>query len=198
MKQHLKPVYSDIGILESCNLKCKMCKMYEIPSLKNNQLIPLKRWELFFKDLKEIAGEGFVFNIPGGEPLLHPNIFDIIKIAKKNKLKPLLSTNASLITNNIADKLIKSGLFAVTISLDSSLEKTHDFIRGKVGTYKKVLRAIRLLSFYRKLYNVQFDIGIQAVIQEVIEEEEDEEEKENEDTMTRDERRAKARLVNRK
>ncbi len=42
------------------------------------------------------------------------------------------------------------------------------------------------------------NLPIQAVIQEVIEEEEDEEEKENEDTMTRDERRAKARLVNRK
>ena len=114
MKQIIKPIYSDIGILESCNLKCKMCKMYEIPFLTKNQLIPINRWELFFKDLKNIAGEGFLFNIPGGEPLLHPHIFEIIKIASKNKLKPLLSTNAFLITNDVASKLIRHGLAAVT------------------------------------------------------------------------------------
>lgn len=166
MKQTLKPVYSDIGILESCNLKCKMCKMYEIPSLKKNQLIPIERWKLFFKDLRQIAGPGFVFNIPGGEPLLHPNIFKIIKIASNNELKPLLSTNAFLITNDIAHKLIKNGLAAVTISLDSSNEELHDDIRGKKGTYKKVQRAIRLLTYYKKLYNKEFSIGIQSVVQE--------------------------------
>jgi len=139
--------------------------MHEIPFPKKDAMIPIQRWKLFFQHMKEIAGEGFVFNMPGGEPLLHPDVFDIIKIASTNGLKPLLSTNAFLINKQIADKLIKNGLFGVTISLDSSIPDVHDQIRGVRESFDKVEQAIRYLDFHSKIYNAKVSIGIQSVIQ---------------------------------
>ncbi|MBN2367972.1 radical SAM protein [Candidatus Woesearchaeota archaeon] len=156
-------VYADIGITESCNLKCQMCRMYEIPPPK--ETIPPERWELFFRDMKKISGEGFVFNLPGGEPLLHPDIFRIIRIASDQGLKPLLSTNGFLLNKRTCERLVKSGLFAVTISLDSHLSETHDRIRGVEGVFEKLNRGIRYLHFFSKIYKKEIDVGVQAVIQ---------------------------------
>ena len=139
--------------------------MYKIPFPKKSELIELKIWDSFFKDLHKLAGDGFVFNLPGGEPLLHPHIFEIIKMASKNNLNPLLSTNGSLINKEIAEKLMTNGLYAVNISLDGSNKEIHDKIRGKKGAYEKVQKAIKLLDFFKKIYNPHFEIGIQSVIQ---------------------------------
>ncbi len=162
----LQPVYADIGILESCNLKCQMCKMYEINPLAAEELIPLERWEMFFEDLKKIAPPGFIFNLPGGEPLTHPHIFQIIKIASLKGLRPLLSTNGYLLTKDVAKKLIESGLFAATISVDSMIPQLHDNIRGVKNTFERLNAGMRYMDFYSKVYRGEkFNTGIQGVIQ---------------------------------
>lgn len=165
VRQDLRPVYADIGIIESCNLRCEMCKMYEIKFPRREDFVPLEKWDSFFADMRQIAGQDFIFNLPGGEPLLHPQIFDIVKIASSHGLRPLLSTNGYLITNAVAERLIASGLFAATISLDSSVPEIHDRIRGVRGTFKRVERAIRLLDFYSRVYRGRkFNTGIQGVV----------------------------------
>ena len=148
-------VYSDIGLLESCNLKCQMCKMYEIKPPRKDELILLKKWEKFFDDMRKIANPGFVFNLPGGEPLLHPQIFSIIKLASNKGLKPLLSTNGYLLTRDISERLIQNGLFAVTISVDSSIPEIHDKIRGVNGTFNRLTKGIEYLDYFSKKYNLE-------------------------------------------
>ena len=62
-----------------------------------------------------------------GEPLLHPEIFDFIRIANEKGLKVTVTTNATLL-KALGEELISSGVYKVQISL-------HSFEEGKLGEY---------------------------------------------------------------
>jgi MoaA/NifB/PqqE/SkfB family radical SAM enzyme len=64
-----------------------------------------------------------------GEPLLHPELPDMIAIAKAEKCKTSLTTNGMLLTRKMSEELIKLCLDAIVISIAGSLRETHENIR---------------------------------------------------------------------
>lgn len=78
----------------------------------------------------------------GGEPLLHPNIFELVSHAKRIGLRAGLSTNGYTVTLRTLEKLIKAGLDRLQVSLDG-IESTHDQIRGG-GAFQHAVKAINL------------------------------------------------------
>jgi radical SAM protein with 4Fe4S-binding SPASM domain len=82
--------------------------------------------------------------LTGGEPLLHPDLFEIVKYARKIPMTVTIFTNGTLITEEHVDKFKKLGV-KVVISVDSFNEQTHDTFRGKKGALKKTLQGITLL-----------------------------------------------------
>ena len=70
--------------------------------------------------IEDIARAGFQIMIfSGGEPLLRPDIFDLIHHAREVGLRPVLGTNGTLLTLETARALKDAGLMAAGISLDS-------------------------------------------------------------------------------
>lgn len=65
----------------------------------------------------------------GGEPLTRPDIFELIAYAKSQGLRPVLGTNGSLITEEVAQKLKDAGLMGAGISLDSLDVAKHNDLR---------------------------------------------------------------------
>jgi MoaA/NifB/PqqE/SkfB family radical SAM enzyme len=98
-----------------------------------------------------LAGWDWDFSvvITGGEAFLRKDIFDIFQYAKKTNLKIEVVSNGALINQDVADKIMLSGLKNVAISLDGAQEKTHDFIREK-GAFKKAIEAIKNLVAAKK------------------------------------------------
>ena len=78
----------------------------------------------------------------GGEPLIRPDILDLIRYATQQGRRAVLSTNGTLITPAVAEKLKDIGLSYVGISLDG-LQETHDAFRGFSGTFARVMAAIK-------------------------------------------------------
>jgi MoaA/NifB/PqqE/SkfB family radical SAM enzyme len=100
-----------------------------------------------FEQLKTWADKDFKVSFGGGEPLLYANkLFDIAGICKKMCFKTYFPTNAFLLDQNMADKICRAGIDSVGISLDSLDEETHDYIRGKQGSWKKAVNAIDYLK----------------------------------------------------
>lgn len=129
---------------EKCNLRCKFC--YTNPKVKN---------EPYFGDLeisKRIIDKLVTLNvvnliISGGEPLLRKDLFELISYAK-DKIKYIsLTTNGILLGNEEAKKLKELEVDSVQISIESSDEKIHNYLRGK-GTFKKAMNAVRCLKKY--------------------------------------------------
>ncbi len=85
------------------------------------------------------------FIISGGDPLLHPGVFSIIKEIGRCQYAMEMLGNADRLTNNIAAKLSDFGVKRFQISLDGT-EKTHDKIRG-AGSFKTSIKGIHTLLY---------------------------------------------------
>lgn len=121
-----------------CNLFCSHC--YREAGQKNpNELSTAEAKKM----IEEIARANFKIMIfSGGEPLMRDDIFELIAFAKKNRLRPVLGSNGTLITKETAQKLKDAGLAVAGISLDSVDEKKHDHLRGKNGAWQEAVRGM--------------------------------------------------------
>lgn len=82
------------------------------------------------KLIEEVAAANFKIMIfSGGEPLMREDIFELIAYAKSQGLRPVLGTNGSLITLEVAEKLKNAGAMGVGISLDSLDIAKHNQLR---------------------------------------------------------------------
>ena len=155
------PERIDIELLHNCNLSCEMCSFVpgnEINKYFSNQFRSkhekkdeypeLSDWDRFFKDVSSFFP---IINLSGGEPLLHPDFFNILKIIKKYKLINSMTTNATLITDEIAEKLVLSGIESLVISIDGD-EEIHEKIRKVKGSFQKTLNGIKLINKFKKQY----------------------------------------------
>ena len=109
----------------------------------------LKEWNKFFKQVSKFSP---TINLSGGEPLLHPEFFEILKIIKSNKLITTMTTNATLIDDKKAKDLVLSGIESLVISIDGD-EETHDNIRKVKGSFNNAINGIKLLQKYKKEYH---------------------------------------------
>jgi len=94
--------------------------------------------------LDEIAKAGFKIMIfSGGEPLMRPDIVELVKHATSLGLKPVFGTNGTLITTELAQELKDAGTMGVGISLDSLDPKKHDEFRRFPGAWEGAVRGMK-------------------------------------------------------
>ncbi|MCR5847904.1 MAG: radical SAM protein [Lachnospiraceae bacterium] len=82
--------------------------------------------------------------ITGGEPLLRPEFFDIMKRANEMGFAWGMTSNGTLITQEAAKDLKKTGLRTVSISVDG-LKENHEWFRQSPGCYEKTIEGIKNL-----------------------------------------------------
>ena len=121
------------------------------------------------EEVKRVINEACALGVKmiyftGGEALLRPDIFELIAHTAHAGVVSTLNTNGSLITPELAEKIVVSGLKSLTFSIDSPDKHIHDAIRGK-GVYEKALEGIRLVNQYKKQHQTRFpDITFCSVI----------------------------------
>lgn len=125
-------------IVHECNLRCKHCYL-TAKELSDSRHLSLDEGLAFIRDLADSGV--FHLSIAGGEPLLHPNIVEFIAAATKGGMLVALSTNAMLLSEDLAFRLKDAGLGAIQISLDGSTPETNDRIRSK-GVFWKTSNGI--------------------------------------------------------
>jgi len=127
------------NVTRKCNLRCVHCYSH---SEDRNYAGELSYDEgiTLIDDLARFGTPVILFS--GGEPLVRPDVLELIQNAVDRGLRAVLSTNGTLITKMIAKKLKEIGLSYVGISLDG-LDDRHDAFRGVQGTFLKVMKAIR-------------------------------------------------------
>lgn len=94
--------------------------------------------------VEEIAKAGFKIMIfSGGEPLVRSDIYELIEYAAKLGLRPVLGSNGTLITLDVARKLKEAGAMGIGISLDSLQPSKHDQFRNYEGGWKKAVEGMK-------------------------------------------------------
>lgn len=145
-----------LHMTNNCNLKCPYCynktdRETKISLEKIGMVAPTLSTQEF-KDLIARIIECGVRRIlfTGGEPLMRPDILELVEFArdKSETIKLEMLTNAILITDEVAETLCKCMNF-VTISLDGHEKHMHEYYRGK-NTFEPTVRGIRRLVAKKK------------------------------------------------
>ena len=153
----------DLSLLNRCILRCRMCNIWQLnESPETPGLLTAGDYRKFLYEIRELAADPFIVSIGGGEPLLSEMLFEIAGICKELGFKTSFPTNAFLIDKNMAERIHAAGISSLGISLDSLNEETHDYLRGKDGTWKRAIQAIDIL----KKHSPELSINILTVIME--------------------------------
>ena len=141
--------YLRISLIDKCNFRCQYCvpEKEELSYLLSSQILTKKELLILIK--KVFIPLGFnKFRLTGGEPLLRPDLVDIVtEIGNLPATQDLsLTTNAYLLEEK-AGQLFTAGLRRINISLDSLQTETFDKIIGNQGksrwqkTWNGILKA---------------------------------------------------------
>src|SRR5437899_5994850 len=107
------PLLAHIIPVRRCNLACKYCNEFDDFS----KPVPL---ETMFQRVDKLAELGTsVITISGGEPLLHPELDDIIRRIRRHGIIAGLITNGYLLTGDRIERLNRAGLEWLQISIDN-------------------------------------------------------------------------------
>lgn len=122
-----------------CNLHCVHCYSQSRDQEYSDELTTVEGMALI-DDLAEFGVPVILFS--GGEPLMRPDIYNLIAHARELGMRAVISTNGTLISPDVAAKLKDFGLSYVGVSLDG-LEETNDRFRGVRGAFERALAGIR-------------------------------------------------------
>lgn len=130
----------------ACNLRCQMCH-FSSPEFagKKREIMPLADYEriaslLFPKSLQLVLG-------CSAEPTLHPQLPRMVEIAKRLHKVPFvgIATNAQLLTESLAEKLLEAGLDEFTVSMHGVEKETYERLQPP-ASYEKLHRALAVLT----------------------------------------------------
>lgn len=134
------PVAIGISPTTACNLSCKGCYAYN--SASHRELEP----ELLDRILEEFRWmRGLFVLVQGGEPFMYEPLIETVE--KHKNLFFVIFSNGTLISKHMAKRLAKAGNVSVLLSIEGNRKMT-DARRGK-GTYKKVMKAVKILKRHR-------------------------------------------------
>lgn len=107
-----------LEITSQCNLTCEGCYHENIKGSHKS----LAAIEEEFKVIKRLRKVDSV-SIAGGEPLLHPQILEIVKLVRRYGWKPIMNTNGLALTPELLKDLKKAGVFGFTFHIDTTQKR---------------------------------------------------------------------------
>ncbi|MDH5637091.1 MAG: heme b synthase [Nitrospinota bacterium] len=177
MKDQLRLVFWETTA--GCNLECVHCRRLDVAhEMMKNDLSTEQSKQM----IDAIAAESkCILVLSGGEPLFRPDIYEIAAYAKSVGLIVALATNGTLVTPEVAQKIVDSGVQRVSISLDGATAVTHDKFRKLPGSFDMAIRGLKNLQALgmetqinstiakhnvhevKNLYKNAIDLGVEAL-----------------------------------
>jgi len=136
------PLVMSWNVTRECNMKCEHCYINATEKKLDNELTTQEAKNLM-DQIYQVSRPLLILS--GGEPLLRPDIFELIQYGSAKGLKMGLGSNGSLIDDAVTRKLKAAGIATVSISLDSNIPEQHDEFRGVAGSWEKAVQACKAL-----------------------------------------------------
>ncbi|MBI2843761.1 MAG: radical SAM protein [Armatimonadetes bacterium] len=119
-----------------CNLRCVHCYSDSENKEYEGELTTREALDVI-ADLGEFGAPVLLFS--GGEPLMREDLFELAEFAAKCGIRPVISTNGTLITDKMAKRIKETGFGYVGISLDG-IGDINDKFRGVKGAFNAAMR----------------------------------------------------------
>lgn len=140
----------------ACNFKCGFCMNQYI---KQPTVMSMSLFKKLIGDLDEFKNPVKTIRLYGfGEPLLNKNFCDMVRYAKKSPkvLEVDTTTNASILTPELIDDLVSSGIDRINISIEAmNTEKYREFTNNSTVIFENIVNNVKLL-FEKKQNTIIF------------------------------------------
>ena len=139
------PEYFHLDINNPCNLRCEYCWFYSdklkvLPTKKfSESRLRIDTFRNLVDDLSALHTDTILFS-GAGEPLMHPDVIEMIRYVKEKGMRLQLFTNGTLLTKEISETIVTSGADEIYISVSAGDEKT--YVKVHPGTKKGMFRQV--------------------------------------------------------
>ena len=133
------PIHPVWEVTNACNLRCEQCHASSgkpLPDELNTE--EGKR----LLDGMATVGEFRMLALGGGEPLVRPDIFELVAYARSLGLEISIATNGTLLTTEMAKEFKKMGVANIAVGLNANDESIHEQITRVPGSFAKTKNAI--------------------------------------------------------
>jgi organic radical activating enzyme len=140
------PRFLFIHVNQRCNLRCQHCDFWRRNDFDRNDYLSWERKSDLLEEFRRLNQDGAVV-ICGGESMLDvEEYFCITEKCRALGLRCLSVVNGTRIQDHTtAKRMILTGPSEVSVSLDSHIEAIHDKMRGRFGSFRMAVNALRLL-----------------------------------------------------
>jgi MoaA/NifB/PqqE/SkfB family radical SAM enzyme len=152
----------NLEITNHCNLYCTICPVNTTMRRDKGFMDPA----LFRKVIDENPDFDFVLTFQWGEPLLHPQVFEMVRYAADRGIRPMLTSNGTRLDPERRRALLSCGLERITFSVDGDRE-THERIRGY--SWERLREDVLTLKRERDAAGAALRIDVSMVVDEATE-----------------------------
>lgn len=130
-------------VTRSCNLACKHCRAEAHLEPYKGELSTTEAKALI-DTFPQVGNPIIIFT--GGDPMMRPDVYELIRYATDKGLRCVMSPNGTLITEETAQMIREAGVQRCSISIDGPDAASHDEFRGVPGAFDASMRGIDLLK----------------------------------------------------
>ena len=160
------PTFVSVEPASVCQLRCPECPVGmrgERTAVRGDRLMSPALWHRVLEQIVPYAHTvQFYFQ---GEPLLNPNLPQMIREAHEAGLYTVVSTNAQALTPALAEALVAAGLNRIIVSMDGLTEQSYHAYRagGSLEQCKAALRYLREAKHKLQVSSFKFQIELQCL-----------------------------------
>ena len=123
-----------------CNMFCDHC--YRNSGMRSDEELNTEEAKQLLDEIAKAKFKIMIFS--GGEPLMRKDLVVLVEYASSLGLRPVLGSNGTLLTSELALKLKKAGAMGIGISLDSIHPEKHDRLRQYAGAWREAIAGMAI------------------------------------------------------
>lgn len=135
----------------ACNLACRHCWITPLfqagaanPAEEDGKFVRLEHVRTAIQQGQALGLRSA--KLTGGEPTLHPQFRELVTLLAEAGLKIIVETNGTLVDDDLAQFLRRSGQVSfISVSLDGAEATAHDYLRAVPGSFGRAVEGIRAL-----------------------------------------------------
>jgi MoaA/NifB/PqqE/SkfB family radical SAM enzyme len=157
------PSWIVFQLLEQCNLRCEMCYEWGATGVyRESKALAKLPLEIVLRTIRECLPFKPRFELFGGEPLLYPGIWDVIRAIRAGGCEVAFPTNGTLLEDD-AELLVEAQPTRVFVSLDGP-EPINDRQRG-AGVFRRALRGLERVHAVKVSRGARYpELGVTCVV----------------------------------